>query len=192
MNKKQEIEDLERQLMLLLNKKSYICTKRACTGKYRGYYDYSLMFQDGSQIWISCGRKRYEPELRDKVSKYTFFRNNHAELEEQTRRMIERDNRQAAALGLAPVKLIRLELIEEKTNNYAFWVRAILEQNGRQFSKLETMFKYACLGYCTYEYFAEKQNRPDEALGGLKDLGLKSFSAIIFGYLWEQKNLEWR
>jgi hypothetical protein len=99
MKKKTEIEHLEEQLTALLKKKSYICTKKVCRGKYRGLYDYSLKFQDGSHIWISCGRKRYEAELRDKVEQFIYFR-------------------QASALGLSPVKLVRLELIEEPVRDY--------------------------------------------------------------------------
>jgi len=190
MKSKSEIKQLEEQLTALLRKKSYVRTKSACRGKYRGLYDYSLRFQDGSRIWISCGWKRYETELQKSVEQFSYFRENHTWLEEQIRLMIERDNKQAATLGLETIKLVSLELIEEPVRDYEFWVRVILEQSGRQFPKLETNFNYACLGFRTDEYFTKKLNRPDEALGRVRELGQKEFLAIIFGYLCEQKELE--
>jgi hypothetical protein len=51
------------------------------------------------------------------------------------------------------------------------------------------MFKYACLGHKTDDYFDEKQSRPDETLGGIRDWERKDFSAIIFGYLYEAREI---
>jgi len=183
MTKKQELEQLEQQLTLLLNKKSYVPIKKACTGKYRGFYDYGLKFQDGTQMFISCGRKRYEADLRDLVAQYTYFREKHVWLEEQVRLIVERDNRQAVALGLEPIKFIHLELIEAETGGYEFWPRIVLERKGRQFTKLETMLKYACLGHKTVEYFSKMQIRPDKKLGNIKEQEHKGYNAIVLGYL---------
>lgn len=39
MNKTEHIHQLEQTLTVLLGKQNYTHYKRACTGKYRGYYD---------------------------------------------------------------------------------------------------------------------------------------------------------
>jgi len=179
---------MEQRLAGLLNKKSCIRTKRACTGKYRGKYDYGLLFEDGSSLFISLGWSLYEKRLQEKIEYYQYFRDNHAWLTEQVQKVIERDNRQAAVLGLAPITFIRLELIEEKADSYAFWVRAVLEQNGVRFDKLETNFYYACLGFETEEYFEKKINRPNEKLSVAHHSEPTNPTAIIFGYLYEPRD----
>jgi len=134
-------------------------------------------------MFVSCGRKYYETRLREKVAEYTYFREKLPWLEEQVRLIVDRDNRQAVKLGLDPIKFIRLELIEEEAGGYEFWPRVILERNGRQFTKHETMFKYACLGSQTVEYFSKMQTRPDKALGRIKEMNNGAFNAIVLGYL---------
>jgi hypothetical protein len=190
MSKKQEIQRLERQLANLLGKMSCVRTAWACRGKSRGRRDYGLTFDDGSYIFISRGYADYAEKLCETIAEYRYFRTNHARLADQIRLMIERDNRQAAALGLAPVEFVRLELNVEKTDAYVFWTQTILRHNGGTFCKRETMNNYACLGYKTDEYFTKKINRPDDALGSLEEFGKKDFVAIIFGYLYEREELE--
>ena len=192
MSQTKKTTELEQKLTVLLNKRTYTCTKRACTGKYRGLYDYGLAFNDGSHIFISCGRRYYEQRLHEYVEQYTYYRTHHDWLEGQLRKVIARDNQQAVRLGLAPISLLRLELIEEASSAYTFWPRMVLEQNDQKFSQLETMFKYACLGHQPAEYFTEKQNRPDKDLGRLHELEHDDFIAIILGFLYGRRELESR
>jgi hypothetical protein len=189
---KQEIEQLEEQLTHLLGKEAYACTKRACAGKHRGPCDYGLAFQDGGNKWISLGRKRYAVNLQENVEQCQCFRSRHAWLEDQIRLVLGRDNRQASALGLPPAGLVRLELIEDGADDRAFWTQAVLRHEGKRISKMGTLLHYACLGFRTGGHFAEKRNRPDEALAGIRERGQRSYAAIIFGCLYEREKLNAR
>jgi len=63
MNKKERIKQLEQTLTELLGKKDCTQYKKACTGKYRGYYDFGLTFEDDSHCFISLGKKYYLERL---------------------------------------------------------------------------------------------------------------------------------
>lgn len=181
----EQIARLEHKLTMLLGKKSFWHRKARCSGKYRGYYDYSLVFEDGSRQFIAMGRRAYLDGLLKIVRGYEYYRNHHDRLEELTRQVLERDNRQAIALGLEPVALERVELQDTGIDS---WAVARITHMGKVHIYMETHFNYACMGASVGSddpeaYFKEKISRPDEMLRDFQQQARNRNACIMFGYV---------
>lgn len=189
MNTAERTQQLERTLTELLGKMQYTHYKRPCTGKYRGYCDYGLTFEDGTSYFISLGKQYYLRNLTDTVEMYQFFHNNQDYLTRRTQEVIERDNRQATALGLSPIEFVRLELETGKDAHNLFWVGFIYKQNGLLYWHTNTDFHYACRGVGFNEeksvevYFDKLVFRADDRLGCIRELGSRAFTTILLGCL---------
>lgn len=189
MNVKDDIRYLEQKLTGLLGKMSYKPYKKACTGKYCGYYDFGLEFEDGTSYFISLGREYYHKHLVEKVGMYQYYHDNLEYLSKRTKEVIERDNRQAAALGLSPLDFIELNLQNFKGSTNLFWIGVRFKQDGHWFWETETTFFYACRGVGINDeksvdvYFDSLLNRPDGKLGGINEIETGNFKRIFLGYL---------
>lgn len=80
MKKSKQTIELEQKLTLLLGKTSYTCTKRACRGKWKGTYDYSMLFNDNTCLCVSTGLKGYHKKLEDFIKEVEFFITNRDKL----------------------------------------------------------------------------------------------------------------
>lgn len=180
---REEMARLEQELVSLFGKKSVVRKKCACRGDYRGRYDYSLVFDDGSTLYISTGMTNYLKNLREETEGYRFFKDNLPYLKEKVCEVIERDNRQAVALGLHPIEFVDLHLVTDPRDFHSFWPELVIRVSGVELPYKETMFYYACVGHHTKVYFEEKLNRPDDQLGGLSRLGKEHYSIIVMGSL---------
>lgn len=181
----EHIARLEHRLTVLLGKKSFWHRKVPCSGKYRGYYDYSLVFEDGSRQFIAMGRKAYLEGLAKIVRGYEYYQNHHDRLEELTRQVLERDNLQAVALGLEPVTLDRIELQDMGIDS---WAVARITHMGKVHIYKETHFNYVCMGTSIGSddpeaYFKEKISRPDEMLRDFSQQSENRNACIMFGYV---------
>lgn len=189
----ERIAQLEHRLTMLLGKKSFWHRKTPCGGKDRGYYDYSLVFEDRSRQFITRGRKPYFEKLAKLVREYEYYRNHHQRLEEMTRQVLDRDNRQAVALGLEPVALERIALQDMGIDS---WAAARIHHMGKAHVYKETRFNYACMGISIGSddpeaYFKEKISRPDEMLRDFFDQQSGNPDAcIMFGcvHIWPEAN----
>lgn len=189
MNNNKDSLQLQLRLTKLLGKSSFTQTKKACTGKYRGSYDYSLTFEDGSRFYISTGKTLYLSRLEEAVAHYQYYRDHYEELVCLTQQVIERDNRQAEEMGLMPVSFEELKLFEEKRTDHEFWIGLRLKQNGVEFTHFNTNFFYACMGNSFAEkglehYFANLLNRPFEKLPTAYTCEKEKCTKILLGYLY--------
>jgi len=173
---------MEKQLTTLLNKKKHTHKVKMYKKKKGYYFTYSLEFEDCTDIRICDGYENYEEELEKTVAKYIYFRKNHSWLEEHVRQMVERDNRQAVSLGLSPIRFIRLELVDGKTDKCKFWIRAVLELNNREFSEFEIVLNDACLGIGTENYFNRKINSVNGEEWYFEKHGYSDCNTVVFGY----------
>lgn len=180
---REEMARLEQELVSLFGKKSVVRKKSACRGDYRGKYDYSLVFDDGSMLYISTGMTNYLKNLREETEGYRFFKDNLPYLKEKVCEVIERDNHQAVALGLHPIEFVDLHLVTDPRAFHSFWPELVIRVSGVELPYKETMFYYACVGHHTKVYFEEKLNRKDDQLLGLNRLGKEHYSIIVMGSL---------
>ncbi len=65
MRQKEKILQMEREITRLFGESSYRVERRACTGKYRGHNDYSLVFGSGRRLYIGLDRRNYAGKLRE-------------------------------------------------------------------------------------------------------------------------------
>ena len=180
---------LEQELATLLGKTDPQRIVSACHGDYRGTYDYSIRFGDGSSIFIGNGGAWYLEKLKRKVEEYQYYRNNQNELKEKVKEIILRDNIQSAALGLSPVEFVDIELITEPTDHYTFWIQLVYRLDGVMLRYKETNLFYACMGIRTEAYFAEKIHRADDRLGCRERVDNGEAITILLGYAHGRKEL---
>lgn len=91
-----KVIQLEKKLTDLLNKKSYYRLKRACGGKWRGTYDYRLVFEDETYIFISNGLKSYEYNLNVLIGEIEYFNSNKNRFEQWIKQVLEVNSRNDA------------------------------------------------------------------------------------------------
>lgn len=84
MNDTETSRPLERELQELFGETSYQLERRACTGKYRGHTDYTLVFGSGRQLYIGLDERNYINSLWDHLQAIRHFR---AHQEENTRQI---------------------------------------------------------------------------------------------------------
>ena len=65
---------LERSLQYLFGEKSYLVERRPCTGKFRGHYDYIIIFGSGRRLFIGQDQRNYLRELRKQEELIRHFR----------------------------------------------------------------------------------------------------------------------
>lgn len=75
---------LEQELQELFGETSYRLERRACTGKYRGHTDYTLVFGSGRRLYIGLDERNYINGLWEHLRAIRHFR---AHQEENTRRI---------------------------------------------------------------------------------------------------------
>lgn len=73
------VHSLESELQNLFGENSYCLERKACTGKYRGHTDYTLVFGSGRRLYIGLDKRNYLNGLRDKLKAIRHFREHQAE-----------------------------------------------------------------------------------------------------------------
>jgi len=194
MNKTEYTKSLEERLTKLLGKESYEPYKKTCTGKYRGYYDYGLRFDDEVTLFVSVEKKYYLRNLLEEIDGYQYFRDNHENLKNLTRQIIERDNQEAIQLGLTPIDFVDIQLRTEWPGygGYAFWIGLIYDLEGSVREHLNTNFFYACKGISIgsddpLAYFKDNINRPDKKVPTNGGLEPEDINVILLGCLHKVK-----
>ncbi len=88
MRQKEQILQMEREITKLFGETSYRVERRACSGKYRGHYDYALVFGSGRRLYIGLDRRNYAGKLREALEHIRSFRANQSENAKRLRAVI--------------------------------------------------------------------------------------------------------
>lgn len=139
-----DIKELERKLTLLVGKQSFTYKNVACTGKYRGSTDYSLLFEDNTCLFISNGRKSYRDRLIEFINDFEYYHKHKQKLEEWLKELVNHDNQTAEWQGLP-----KLELIGTRIDNNDWFIvvdyyMCINEEQKLKLTFKETGFSYYC------------------------------------------------
>lgn len=148
------IKELEHILTNLLGKKSYICSATPCTGKYRGTSDYSLVFDDGTSLFISKGRAQYRIKLLLYITQFSYYHQHKEQIEEWIRTVLRHDNRTAEWQKLPPIEFIGTRIDEDLFIVFDYYMCISKEQKLKLTYK-ETGFSYYCKG-CGFKDYADK------------------------------------
>jgi hypothetical protein len=63
------------ELCTLLGHKAWTKTKRSCTGKWAGTWDYFLKWEDGAEMFVTNGMYRFEETVKDTIDMLKRTRN---------------------------------------------------------------------------------------------------------------------
>jgi hypothetical protein len=139
-----EISKLTHEIALLLQLSNARVEASLCTGKWRGTFDYSLVYDGGSlhlaNIWNKLKKsektERIVKELTETLSEYqTLFDNRVAVWEALKEREIS-DNARAAEMGLKKYTLKRIGIAVKGSHNG--WTYIVLDIDGMERLHTET------------------------------------------------------
>lgn len=88
MNRRTEAARMEAELQHLFGETSYRVERTPCRGKYRGHYDYTLVFGSGRRLYIGLDARNYLPGLREKLEQIRYFRAHQAENTERIKAVL--------------------------------------------------------------------------------------------------------
>jgi antirestriction protein ArdC len=160
------------------NCKSAVIEKRLCTGKWRGYTDVSIRFDNGAAIGIGTRRTpetKKQSVIDEFVNDALAYYNPDIIAESKVlaaAALLKReaaDNAIAARLGLKPYKLLNVEMNDGSVNAsgaYIGWYFVTLEVGGKIVNHLETGLNYDIAGGKVSEHTKAKKYY---VAGGLKD-----------------------
>lgn len=162
-----KVQEKVNTLAKLFNAESGIVQQTSCRGKYRGCWDYSVILNNGTEIFISMGFSTFEEILDDKINKYQSFNRNRSNVIEKFREVEKQDNEKAVFLGLNPYKLLDINYC--KTGDSVGWFYAEIEVNNKTFKVMETNFccQVQKIALNNQENFSPRTNY--YVAGGLKD-----------------------
>lgn len=148
-------KELCQTLTTLLHFQSYKKIANSCTGKWRGTIDYSLVFDNKIELFISNGMESFNSRVKSICDDIIYFKENKANLLIQLKERIIYDNEIAAKLGLYEVEILDLDICEEN-ELYCTWPYILMRVNGIEFFFVETGLKYALYKNNLAEYLKRK------------------------------------
>lgn len=144
-------KELEARLTELLGKKSYVNSKRHCTGKWRGKIDYRLLFEDGTYVFISNGKKYYDRNLFEYITHFEYYHAHKKELEEWIKSIIRNDNYTAVWQKLPLIELIGTRIDDDQFIVFDYYL--CVDSDTRLIKTYkETSFSYYCKGQTLGDY----------------------------------------
>lgn len=163
MNKEREkrIETLCRYL----GKQSAKVTSCRCTGSWAGSTDYSLLFEDGTKMFISnssSGRDAFDEQIDEYNEHFHMISVNKERLIELLRRYEEKDN-ELADSGVYGLKRYETKDIMFGIDRTGYvYISPIIEIDGERYMMKETGIKYALYsGYEKMASYLEKKFKRD-------------------------------
>lgn len=154
MNKKEKL--ICQELTILMGYQNFKKERSACTGKWRGTYDYSLVFDNRTRLFISNGMKYFHETVQNYIGCLKIFNTNKNRILDEIREQIYSDNITAKQEGLFPVT-VKDVAISTQSEPYCLWAYLTLEVNGITFQFIETGLNYAIKNNKVTEYFAPKR-----------------------------------
>ncbi len=149
MRQKEKIREMEREITRLFGESSYRVERRACTGRYRGHNDYSLVFGSGRRLYIGLDLRNYAGKLREALEHIRNFRAKQSENTERIRTVILENHTpfRDASVEIRPY---------DGTPDLCVYAVVILtRESGARFVYRETNMHYYLVGggggWCSFE-----------------------------------------
>ncbi len=149
MRQKEKILQMEREITRLFGESSYRVERRACTGKYRGHNDDSLVFGSGRRLYIGLDRRNYAGKLREALEQIRNFRARQSENTERIRTVILENH--------TPFRDASVEIrpYDDAPDLFVYAVVILTAECGAQFVYRETNMHYYLVGggggWCSFE-----------------------------------------
>ena len=166
-------ETLEKcnKLAKLFNAKTGAIEKTACTGKYRGTFDYSVVFDNGTSFFISNGLKYFNSRIDDLIKTYENFNQieNKNKILNYLKKECELDKTEAVKQGLNAYKIIDVDY-SKKNNSYLGWFYVTIQlDNGDIVDMIETGLNANIIRLVNSKELIRNRRQNYFVAGGLKD-----------------------
>ncbi len=144
-----QIKQMETELAALFGEETCRMERTPCRGKYRGQYDYSLVFGSGRTLFVSLGNQHYADKLKEHLDEIRSFRANQ-----------KKNSQKIKADVLAQSDLfsdVSVEILPyDRTNHLAVYAVVILTmKSGHKLVYRTTTMHYHLVGckadWCTYD-----------------------------------------
>jgi len=112
------------EFVALVGEKTWTKTCHACTGKWRGTYDHSIVIDGRLRLFVTNGMTYFEERIREWYEAIKRFRIKKEEFLHVIRKQVELDNRKAREEGLLTIEVADVGILSpETTDRWFFFIR---------------------------------------------------------------------
>lgn len=139
--------DAINEFVTLVGGKTWTKTSHACTGKWRGTYDHSIVIDGRHRIFVTNGMTYFEERIREWIVAFRRFHTNKEEYLRILREQAALDNIKAREEGLKCVEVLDIGIVSpETTDSWCFFKPYVLLRVGDiQYKFMESGLSYALL-----------------------------------------------
>ena len=158
------------EFVALVGGKTWTRVSRACTGKWRGTYDHSIVIDGRHRLFVTNGMTYFEERIREWSEAFKRFRSKKEEFLHIIRKQSELDNRKAREEGLQTIEVADIGILSPETTNswFFFMPYVLLKVGNRQYKFMESSLSHA-LFEDWLEMWLPKYEKPIYTAGGVQD-----------------------
>lgn len=135
------------EFVALVGGKTWTKVSKACTGKWRGTYDHSIVIDGRHRLFVTNGMTYFEERICEWIVAFRRFQTNKEEYLRIIREQAALDNIKAREEGLKSVEVLDIGIVSpETTNSWCFFKPYVLLRVGDGTYKfMESGLSYALL-----------------------------------------------
>lgn len=158
------------EFVTLVGGKTWMKVTRACTGKWRGTYDHSIVIDGRHRLFVTNGMTYFEERIRKWTVAFRRFQTNKEEYLRIIREQALLDNIKAREEGLQCVEVLDIGIVSPETiNSWCFFKPYVLLRVGDVTYKfMESGLSYALLDD-KLDTWLPKYEKPIYTAGGVQN-----------------------
>lgn len=158
------------EFVALVGGKTWTKTSHACTGKWRGTYDHSIVIDGRHRLFVTNGMPYFEERIREWSAAIKRFRIKKEEYLRVLRRQSELDNIKAQEEGLKRVEVLDIGILSPETTDgwHFFQPYVLLEVGDIRYKFMESSLSHA-LFEDRLEMWLPKYEKPIYTAGGVQN-----------------------
>lgn len=158
------------EFVMLVGGKTWTKVAKACTGKWRGTYDHSIVIDGRHRLFVTNGMTYFEERIREWSAAIRRFRTKKEEYLRVLRRQSEFDNIKAQEEGLKHVEVLDVGILSPETTGCWYYFKPyVLLKVGDVTYKFMESFLSQVLFDGTIEKWLPKYEKPIYTAGGVRN-----------------------
>ncbi len=158
------------EFVTLVGGKTWTKVARACTGKWRGTYDHSIVIDGRHRLFVTNGMTYFEERIREWSAAIRRFSIKKEEYLRMLRRQSEFDNIKAQEEGLKRVEVLDIGILSpETTDRWHYFKPYVLLKVGDVTYKFMESYLSQVLFDGTIEKWLPKYQKPIYTAGGVRN-----------------------
>lgn len=156
------------EFVTLVGGKTWTKVSRACTGKWRGTYDHSIVIDGRHRLFVTNGMTYFEERIREWIAAFRRFQINKEVYLHILREQAALDNIKAREEGLKSVEVLDIGIVSPETTDrwYYFKPYVLLKVGGIQYKFVESYLSQVLFDG-TIEKWLPKYQKPIYTAGGV-------------------------